>query len=354
MSVGVEQERFILKHGVAPTCTDITNLLARMARKGVCSYQLSSDHTAGIATRTTPWGTLDIKPDGFTHVLEVAFPPVPTPTIFESMHAETWGYIREAAQQEGLYFSDIGCLPDHLPNEQAFPVSALAADRQGKLLKRPLPTRTFGSVMLSSVMAATHVHLPALRSSASTMALIPVLYSYEYLVPWLFSRSRQFRGHWAHCVRPLIYRDSFADSYRAAGFPVRVPNSLETYDQLVADSESFVRDYSFIVPRSFGTVEFRTACSQASVEAILELIGLYRAIWQLALLGEFSAVPDSRSHFYAVCEHGSAVVDPAAQSDLERLRTVSESLPDEWAVFARRALSRASQVAYVFDELLYV
>lgn len=217
-------------------------------------------------------------------------------------------------------------------------MSAQSLERQEILLTREMPQAPFSIDLFSAVMCATHVHLPA--TSPGVYGLLPFLYSYEYLIPLLFSTSHAFRGQSAHCVRPLMYRDSFTDSYPATAFPVQVPDSPDAHRALIAASYPFVRDYSFIVPRSFGTVEFRTACAQDSARAALELTALYIAIWHLSRQGVMSAVPNPRDHFYRVCELGLTGCDANAGKDVGRLRIVCEQLPDVWAGYGLGALGR--------------
>lgn len=339
-SFGIEQEHFLLKAGDVPTADDIVTLFIRLAKRGLGSYVQPTDGTAGMVVRKMALGQLEIKTDGCTHVLEVAFPPLCHPAELLALYEETWGSIREEIIPLGLTLIEGGCLPNELGNYQKFPVSAEAQSRQQRLMMRPMPQKQFSVALLSTVMAATHVHLPT--TDTSDYALLPFLYSYEYLVPLLFSRSHEFRGHQAQCVRALMYRDSFADSYAATAFPTRIPNSPESHQALVDASESFVRDYSFIVPRSFGTLEFRTACAQPSAEEALQLTALYMSIWQLAQGRQLSAVLAPRDHFYRVCELGAAGLDPNAAIDVAHLWVMSQHLPDPWKPYADRVLRRAT------------
>ena len=75
-SFGLEQEHFILKAGAAPAPADIVELFTRLSRRGLGVYSKPTDGTAGIVALETRSGRLEIKPDGFTHVLEVAFLPL--------------------------------------------------------------------------------------------------------------------------------------------------------------------------------------------------------------------------------------------------------------------------------------
>lgn len=337
-SFGLEQEHFILKAGAAPAPADIVELFTRLARRGLGAYKQPTDGTAGIVALETKSGRLEIKTDGFTHVLEVAFPPLCYPAELFTFYDEAWGGIRQEIEPLGLTLHPGGCLLEELADRQSFPVSADSLERQRVLLTREMPAQPFSVDLLSAMMCATHVHLPA--RGPGVYRLLPFLYSYEYLIPLLFSTSHEFRGQTAHCVRPLMYRDSFADSYPATAFPVQVPDSPDAHRALIAASRPFVRDYSLIVPRSFGTIEFRTACAQPSAQAALELTALYIAIWHLAQHGVTSAVANPRAHFYRVCELGLAGCDANVGEDVSRLKTVCEQLPSAWAVYGLQALKR--------------
>jgi hypothetical protein len=337
-SFGLEQEHFILKNGAAPSPGDIVELFTRLSRRGLGVYERTTDGTAGVVALVTRSGRLEIKTDGFTHVLEVAFPPLRYPSEMLMLYDEAWGGILQEIEPLGLALQMGGCLSNELTDRQSFPVSADSLERQRVLLTREIPQERFSVDLLSAVMCATHVHLPA--TSPGVYRLLPFLYSYEYLIPLLFSTSHEFNGQQAHCVRPLMYRDSFADSYPATAFPVHIPDAPDAHQALIAASHPFVRDYSFIVPRSFGTVEFRTACAQPSAQAALELTALYIAIWHLAQAEIMSAVANPRAHFYRVCEVGSVGVDAAVSADITRLKTVCEQLPSAWAGYGLAALAR--------------
>ncbi len=337
-SFGLEQEHFILKDGAAPNSDDIVELFNRLSRRGLGVYNKPTDGTAGVVALETRFGRLEIKTDGFTHVLEVAFPPLRYPAELITLYDDAWGGIRQEIEPMGMTLQMGGCLPNELADRQSFPVSADSLKRQQILLTREMPQALFSVDLLSAVMCATHVHLPA--TSPGVYGLLPVLYSYEYLIPLLFSTSHEFRAQTAHCVRPLMYRDSFADSYLVTAFPVQIPNSPDAHQALIAASHPFVRDYSFIVPRSFGTVEFRTACAQDSAQAALELTALYIAIWHLAQQGVMSTIADPRSHFYRVCELGLAGSDGNVTEDIARLKLVCEQLLPAWAMYGLGALGR--------------
>lgn len=337
-SFGLEQEHFILKAGAAPNPADIVELFTRLSCRGLGAYKQPTDGTAGVVALETQSGRLEIKPDGFTHVLEVAFPPLQHPAEMLMLYDEVWGGIWQEIEPLGLTLQMGGCLPHELADRHSFPVSAQSLERQEVLLTRKMPQAPFSIDLFSAVMCATHVHLPA--TSPGVYGLLPFLYSYEYLIPLLFSTSHEFNGQTVHCVRPLMYRDSFADSYPATAFPVQVPDSPDAHRALIAASHPFVRDYSFIVPRSFGTVEFRTACAQPSAQAALELTALYIAIWHLAQQGIVSAVAEPRAHFYRVCELGLAGSAGNVVEDVARLKLVCEQLPSAWAVYGLQALKR--------------
>jgi hypothetical protein len=86
----------------------------------------------------------------------------------------------------------------------------------------------------------------------------------------LFSNSK-VAGR-AHCLRLLLIQDGFEDAYCFFGFPKSLPKNETEYEKQKNAATGLFRDYSLVVPRSFGTWEFRSACCQPDIASIRNLL----------------------------------------------------------------------------------
>lgn len=130
-----------------------------------------------------------------------------------------------------------------------------------------------------------------------------------------------------HCLRPLINAHAFLDTYRANGIPNPIPRSLKEYQKLLDTTQNLIRDYSFITFSHFGTIEFRSACSQNTLSSIIQLISLRMAILQYCIQD-----PKGReiapSIYWNVCEKGLVPKD-IIKDDLKNLSNIQNPLPKE-------------------------
>lgn len=325
-TIGVEQEHFVFRNGLPPQPADMEALFRMLTAKGfaVCDYR--HDGTIGAVSQPTSSGPVIIKNDGCTHVLEVAFPPLFHPGHLRTLYEDVWGSLQASLDRLGMTIQYGGCLEQLPPGTVLYPPTEAAQRRQQKLLKRPLPDAPFAVSSLSPVMCATHIHIGL--PDALRFRLLPTLYRYEYLVPLLYSTSPSFRNQSVHCARPLIYRDSFQSDYQACAFPADIPTNSSSYQQMLHRTTPFIRDYTFIAPREFGTLEFRTSCSQTHVQPILELIGFRLAAILLALQSPIGQTPKGMHYFfYEVCRSGPAAAADLLEGDLNRLGRIADKLP---------------------------
>jgi hypothetical protein len=204
-------------------------------------------------------------------------------------------------------------IPDHTV---IVPCNAESELRIARLLARELPRAPFAHRMFDAAICATQVHLDVLDDGL--YSLLPGLYAIEYLVPLLFANGSTFAGQHAHCVRPLIWRDCFSQSYLAHGFPDPVPASAAEHGRLLDATPGFIRDYTLIAPRPMlGSVEFRSACAQDTLARIIELIALRLASYAAARAHQIAPRSGMREHFHDVCDTGRfrrewAIADHAA------------------------------------------
>lgn len=322
ISIGIEQEFFVQKQGKVPSRKAIDDLLNHLQEVTNGKLHNQGQNCASQLHIDTDFGLLHVKTDGYTHVLEVAYPPFFDPNDFQQLYQYVWHILQPVMAQYEFTIIPGGYCSVATEKVITYPSSPSSLLRQQLLNNRPLPNHKLASTALSSLMCATHIHLGV--NIADRFRWLPALYSFEYLIPWLFSNSTTSNEH---CIRPLIYRDSFGADYPAAGFPDSIPNTEEAYGQMLNSCRPFIRDYSFIAPHALGTLEFRTACAQPSLSALWQLIALRLLIWEAVQQGFISFVADSRTHFYAVCESGIYAMDKHASEDLRMLLTLMDELP---------------------------
>nr|WP_293841501.1 hypothetical protein [uncultured Arsenicibacter sp.] len=327
VSIGIEQEFFVTKQQTVPTRADIDQLFQRLALVTGGRVKKERSACAGALLIPTATGLLSIKTDGYTHVLEIAFPPFNDFADFQSQYRFIWRILSSVLNQSGFPVIPAGLYPFKQEAFIPYPSSAESLSRQFLLADRLLPDKEFASAGLSTLMSSTHVHFGV--NPDERYQWLQGLYGYEYLIPWLFSSSSTTTPDKQpiHCIRPLIYRDSFDDDYLAVAYPENIPASKEEYDRMLHQTAGFIRDYTFIAPHKLGTLEFRTACAQANFTSVLQLVMLRVLVREAVMRGFRSHVPAQKAHFYQVCQYGERGLSPLAYDDLNDLMRILSALP---------------------------
>lgn len=300
---GVEQEHFILKNGKPPQHTDIEDLFNLLRQNGFYPICINGDGKIGTIAKETTHGTLSIKNDFCTHILEVAFPPLSNLNDFICYYEENFETIKAALFSLGMNI-EYGGILHTLPNEVIlYAPNQATTIRQQRLVNRYVEPKRFSEVKFFAAICATQIHVE--MPTNDLYNYLPQLYAYDYLAPLFFSNSKLFNNQRAHCVRPLIYRDSFDLSYRTYGFPSFIPKSQSDYENFIKNSTGFIKDYCLIIPREdLGTIEFRSACAQNSIATILELIVLRILVTYAARYAYQEEPQNIQEQFYKVCETG--------------------------------------------------
>ena len=138
--------------------------------------------------------------------------------------------------------------------------------------------------------------------SSDLIRKLPCFYACEYLIPCEFSNSPEFQGFRAHCVRPLAWLANYHRPYPLLGIPDPLPTTLEEYAEMRNQSPG--RDYSFVAIRDTERLEFRSACSQNSVDDIIRLIQFRLRTDQLASQTENIPDRDAMARFQDACLYG--------------------------------------------------
>ena len=306
LTFGIELERFIFtKEEMPPSLDEINSVFARLLEWGMTVK--AYDREAGLIAikRELPTGPLVVKNDFCSHIFEVAYPPARTvaefTAIFQQSEQEIQLVLRDfsIAVRLGGALAAMPTTIIYRPSDSDY-----VRKRMSQYEKRPVPKRPFSHRNFFAGMSSTHIHLNVLEEPFYPR--LPALYSVEYLIPLLYSQSPVFNGCRAHCVRPLMYKDGFAESYRTVAIPDPIPSRPRQYHEFLAASRGFIRDYSFIAPSWHGTVEFRTACSQPTLDEIIELLALRVAIVLGVRNGYWQQRPNLRSLFWNASLTGTA------------------------------------------------
>jgi hypothetical protein len=276
-----------------------------------------------MVNRDVNGGYISIKNDFCTHILETSLPPKKNLHELEQLFTETWELLDELLEKRGITRSNEASLAALPPNWSPIPNPRLEWFKQ----RRPsAPPSEYWHQNFGAFICATQIHLNLL--GPNFFALLPKLYSFEYLTPLLYTRSPRFDTKQAHCTRPLVYRDNYPTDYIANAFPENIPATAAQYEEMIAKTPGFIRDYTFIAPRKFGTIEFRTGCSQQTFFEITAIAALKTAGFIAAGMNT-SAPRTSREDFFEICKTGK-IKPQALKQDLAELEKAVQQLPEQW------------------------
>lgn len=320
--VGLEEEHFITDvNGRAPSLELTKQFFEELVRFGFVAKSFDVDGRPLGVNKDTGKGYLSIKNDFCTHIIEVAFAPEQHPIKMSDTVSTTWELIAKSASNVGLSVKGGGAI-EQLP--EGFEL--VPHPRREWLPSRPKPSESsyYWHKYFNILMCSAQVHLNILEEGF--YKCLPAYYSLDYLIPLGFSNSPSSKFSKVHCLRPLLWKDSFVPEYRAFAFPAEIPNTEEGYKKLIAGSHDFQRDYSFVAPREFGSVEFRSGCAQDSLSDTLALAALRIAIAIVVNQGLIVEDSSAAKRFYDVCISGQAPVEKL-NSDLDILSSAAVQMP---------------------------
>jgi hypothetical protein len=328
---GVEHELFLrLREGGLPTLENRNELFRCLANR--LNGRILRESVA-IPFHT---GVCIVKNDFCTHILEIEFPPCQDLLLFHQLFQELCTKIFEVATSCGFQRMP-GAYLASLPGEihYAPPSNPSAEQRMRRLIHKPLYGGPFAVDRFNARMASTQIHVEL--DCMLTYSSLRRLYSYEYFVPLFFSNSTTNIPHPARCVRPLLWRDAFSAETACVGFPNEIPQEYDSYCRLLARNSDY-RDYSLICPRTYGTFEFRTGCSQPDYQSVTDLI-LFRLIQCALPTKEDRAWELERAYFYALCQVGE-IDKPLLFSDLDQISCRMSTLPKGLQALSNGLLTR--------------
>ena len=298
---GVEHEQFLLREdGAPPTHGDMDALCGSLEGRGYRAGARDSQGRILAALRATSFGNVVVTNDTCTHVLEVAFPPLEDLELFREMYRAELAQIDAVLGELGLVIHAGGAMDP--PREVLWRPKANDPDgsRIRAILNRPVLDHPLFQPALPACIAATQVSLNV--PAVDAIRRLHRYYEFEPLVPLLFGNSPEFNGVRGRCVRPLAWMANFPPTYCLLGVPDPIPSSLPEYNQMRLASQC--RDYSFVAIRSADRLEFRSACSQNSIDDILLLIRFRLAVDQACERDVLPAGSNPRELFITTCTTG--------------------------------------------------
>jgi len=324
--IGIEQEHFAFKNNRPPQYEEIQQFFRLMRQRGYAHVHNGLDGVILFVSKQTEFGTIKVSNDFCTHIIEASLPPLINPSQIRQLFINIWTDISESLLQLGIslqYGASLSTKPDTLIVDRNNRYD-LHAKRQ-----RPTPYSRLWDPLFTTMMCATQIHLEIIGEQF--YRALPTLYSYEYISPLLFSNSSSYLGEIMHCIRPMVWQNAFSKNYYVFGYPEQIPTSKDAYNSRIADSIGFIRDYSFIAPREFGTAEFRSTCSQNSVDDVL-LVAAFRLLsWITAVRVDDSdySQPEMRGHFLRVCQTGKPDIN-ILQNHISNFEKSEKCWPKQW------------------------
>jgi hypothetical protein len=233
---------------------------------------LNTTNAPSQINRDEDSGYTSIKFDSTINILEVAYPPFLDPESAIQFYSKTWNQLTETARSHSLSLIRKGYRNFNLTD-----ADFLKKDSVQKTLNRRHTNKPHFDRHYPGKICSTQIHLNLDKNS--TFNKLESYYLFEPLIPILFSNSQV--PNIAHCYRLLTLQDSFHDDYIFFGFPDQVFRSRSQYELCRSRTSGCWRDYSLIVPRDFGTWEFRSACIQPSLSALETLLHYRLAVAKL-------------------------------------------------------------------------
>lgn len=330
---GVEQEHFVFRNdGLAPTDEDMELLYDQLEKIG-WTERLRDDNGMTLkVTRTTASGEVAVKSDFCSHILEIVYSPHSSVGCFVFAWEEAMSAVREA-----IGLSSLRVVYGGVINQPPLRVHLRRSDtdvdgrRMALFLNRPRTGKPLFHELCMSCMCSTQVNLDI--DPLTIISALPSYYAFEYLIPLAFGNSRCFLGRRGRCVRHLMYLDNWPADYPLLAVPQRIPVDAAEYER-----QRRGRDYSYIALRE-GRVEFRSGCSQDTLEDVLQMIGLRLLVHSAVQNRLLPRARDSRSCFAKACERD----DPSALAsveDVQLLKLAAMDLEPCWVPVIESVLNR--------------
>ncbi len=315
LTVGVEHEFFLYGMNGAPASHGTSQqFFQALAADG---WQLVSTREALLGTyyvactRTHVEGRVTIKYEHHPHLLEVVLPPVTNLRAYPDLWSAVWADVRRACAKRGLAAQ---CEPQCRvrPDDMRLWSDAELPTRLRAYRRRQADTRGVrldrGAENFSAGIASTQIHvggMPWIQDASVVNDLYrmePDMLMAEVALLVSSGQSRSVLGQrWkAYCrggFGPLVGFPDFR-SWSIGRWVSALLQAPHLEDRIPASPECYLRsarDNQVIKPRTFGTLEFRSAPAQASPANMWALAALRLGACAHVLRGLDGAVPRTYS-----------------------------------------------------------
>ena len=315
--IGIEDEFFV--HEINPKGNldggPQRELLKKFSK--AYSFRIAEVHVKdGLPTQINKdvlGGYFCIKFDSTYQIIEVAYPPCTDAAIALELVSQMRHQFDAFAKGLGFNVIHTGFIERDLnPND------FVKKETVQKTNARQPSGMPFFDRFYHGKICSTQIHLS--MESNDIFSLLPKLYRLEPLIPIFFSNS--IVPNVANCFRLLLLQDGFEKNYNLFGFPESIPKSKEEYSSLQSSSSGFYRDYSLIVPRPFGTWEFRSACGQNSLVDLKYLIEFRLAVLKFVSSRDWIFPEYSLMEMKAVFR--DACLNPSSPNVQKYLQSINE------------------------------
>ena len=318
------------------------------------NYRLPFDGPLDRINKDTKFGFISIKPDFAYSVLEISFPPRASVNDLKNLLQSTIDQIDEGLLKLGYRRATYSVVP-HAP----YKYDLLEMERHGTWLdlfpSRGHQSSEFYFPDYPAMMSSTQVHLNVL--DRNFFEYLPLMYEVEWKAVSLFSKSQRFNGLEIGCARVFLLEETLGTEYLLKTIPRAIPTNINEYcNSFNALPKYFpkdpffpAKDYSFIRPRTYGSVEFRSACAQTDVDQILAVCAFRVLQIAYALCHRSNPIRnsdfDARSSLLAVAR--TRISKEVTQSEYakivhERMNVAMTIVPADWRVFIERSMGRAA------------
>lgn len=345
---GVEQEHFVFHSGKRPPSHRTTECLwdLLIANSGFSARCTNSTGMKLSIQRPSEYGPVVVSNDSCTHIIEVSFPKMDSLNAFAELYCETWQTLEQHLSELELEIYLGSSIDDCAPQNRTSNSNLQTSDsidlndvktinwrpkesepegaRLKKFLQRPHLNSPLFTPSFPACFTSTHINFDL--DAAEAIRRLPGLYAHETDVPRRFSQCKTFQQVQGQCVRLWAWLENYHLPYPMLGIPDRWPMSIEDYKVLCSQCDG--RDYSFVSIRDARRVEFRSACSQPTVDDVLELIRFRWESYRSAMDQPSLDLDTIRAEFVEACRTSRGSLSSEYEGAVHK-SSKTNLLPDE-------------------------
>ena len=300
-------------------------------------------------SKETKSGFICIKPDFAYHVLELSLPPRNSPAELKELIKVTLEEVDEALDKFNFKRSR-----NSIVDEKSFEYEMIDLDRHHQYLdffkNKPLEARSLYFPDYPARVAALQIHLNI--GGPKVFELLPGIYELEWIAADLFSRSTTFQGIKYGCARNAIIDNTLGAKYALKTIPTQIPRSANEYSALfnktphIFPNDVFfpAKDYTFVRPRHYRTLEFRSTCTQSSAEEILKVcafrvLQVANSVKNSANLSDGSGLESRKSWLNKIGPSPQSSLNAFEEATISRAKSAWEEIPNKWKPYLEEAMA---------------